>query len=142
MRERERIATYFAPLTLAEPGAFFLTDDAAALKVPAGQQLVVTTDSVIEAIHVLPGATPKQFAQKLVRRNLSDLAAMGASPWRYSVNIHTPQGLPDAWFAAFAETLAAALPGAIAYETAIMSRVKRGAEPLTVGRVICSAWPT
>ena len=106
MSEQGRIARYFAPLANGETGSFHLTDDAAILDIPAGQQLVITTDSVIESIHVLAGASAQQFAQKLVRRNLSDLAAMGAKPWRYSVNLHTPHGLDDAWFAQFAATLA------------------------------------
>jgi thiamine-monophosphate kinase len=105
MGERARIARYFAPLAAAEAGSFSLTDDAAVLAPPDGQQLVITTDSVIEAIHVLPGATPQQFAQKLMRRNLSDLAAMGANPWRYTLNLHTPTKLPTSWFADFAATL-------------------------------------
>ncbi len=107
MAERTRIARYFAPLALEEAGSFSLTDDAAVITPPAGQSLVVTTDSVIESIHVLAGATAQQFAQKLMRRNLSDLAAMGATPWRYSVNLHTPKNLPDDWFAQFAATLGA-----------------------------------
>jgi thiamine-monophosphate kinase len=104
--ERARIARYFAPLAAGEAGSFQLSDDAAVLSIPAGKQLVITTDSVIESIHVLTGATPQQFAQKLMRRNLSDLAAMGANPWRYSLNLHTPRGLNDEWFALFADTLA------------------------------------
>ena len=107
MREHERIATYFAPLAQSESGSFGLTDDAAVLAVPPGKSLVVTTDSVIESIHVFAGATPAQFAQKLMRRNLSDLAAMGAMPWRYTLNLHTPQGLAEEWFAEFSTTLAA-----------------------------------
>lgn len=100
MAERDRIAHYFAPLSQEEPGAFNLTDDAALL-----ESLVYTTDSVIEGIHVMPGSTAAQVARKLVRRNLSDLAAMGARPWRYLLNLHTPSSLPDVWFADFAATL-------------------------------------
>ena len=107
MAEKGRIARFFAPLTAGEQGAFNLTDDAAILNVPAGHQLVITTDSVIESIHVLADATAQQFAQKLVRRNLSDLAAMGTKPWRYSLNIHTPHHVGDDWFVEFAATLAA-----------------------------------
>ena len=107
MAERDRIARLFAPLTAEEPGGFNLTDDAAIVTPPPRQKLVVTTDSVIEGIHVLPRATPQQFAQKLVRRNLSDLAAMGATPWRYTLNLHTPRGLNEDWFAAFAAALGA-----------------------------------
>lgn len=106
MAEHRRIARFFAPLAVAEAGSFSLTDDAALLSTPPGQKLVVTTDSVIENIHVLKDASAAQFAQKLVRRNLSDLAAMGAKPWRYFVNLHMPRGTMDAWFAEFSTTLA------------------------------------
>ena len=106
MPERERIAQFFAPLTAGEPGSFNLRDDAAILTPPAQQTLVVTTDSVIEGIHVLPGASPEQFARKLMRRNLSDLAAMGATPWRYLLNLHTSPACTDRWVAEFAATLA------------------------------------
>lgn len=105
MAEHARIAKLFAPLTQDEPGSYSLRDDAAVLTPPAGQHIVVTTDSVIEHIHVLGGASPAQFAQKLVRRNMSDLAAMGAKPWRYFVNLHTPAGLAESWFAEFTRTL-------------------------------------
>lgn len=105
MTEHERIARFFAPLTAAEPGAFDLLDDAAVLTPPAGKSLVVTTDSVIQGIHLIRGATPTQFAQKLVRRNLSDLAAMGATPWRYTINLNTPADAMPGWFDEFARVL-------------------------------------
>lgn len=106
MTEHSRIARFFAPLAAGEAGSFGLHDDAAILSPPQGQSLVITTDSVIEGIHVLHHATPQQFAQKLVRRNMSDLAAMGATPWRYTLNLHTPHGLAEDWFAEFSATLA------------------------------------
>ncbi len=106
MAEHDRITRFFAPLADGEPGSFHLTDDAAMLDVPAGHKLVITTDSVIEGIHVLPMATPGQFARKLVRRNLSDLAAMGARPWRYFLNLHSASFVRKEWTAAFAATLA------------------------------------
>ena len=104
MREHDRIATFFAPLSRAEPGSFSLTNDAAVLTPPHGMQLVITTDSVIESIHVPIAASPQHMARKLMRRNLSDIAAMGAKPWRYLLNIHTPSSVGDAWFEACATT--------------------------------------
>ena len=106
MAEHDRIARFFAPLSGGEPGSFNLTDDAAFLDVPVGHRLVVTTDSVIEGVHVLPLASPAQFARKLMRRNLSDLAAKGARPWRYFLNLHTSGAVREAWVAAFAAALA------------------------------------
>lgn len=84
-----------------------LRDDAAVLTPPVAHSLVITTDSVIEGVHVLRGCAPARLAEKLLRRALSDLAAMGATPWRYSLNLHTPVGCRDDWFAAFASSLAA-----------------------------------
>ena len=105
MNEFERIARYFAPLSAGEAGAFALMDDAAALTVPAGQTLVVTTDSVIGGIHLPRDASPAQFAQKLLRRNLSDLAAMGALPWRYLLNLHMPATISEEWLQQFSAML-------------------------------------
>lgn len=105
--EFSRIAQFFAPLTAAEPGAFALANDAAALSVPAGKQIVLTSDSCIEGWHVPHGASAAQIAQKLMRRNLSDLAAMGAEPWRYMVNLHVPHDTGDDYIAAFAAALQA-----------------------------------
>jgi thiamine-monophosphate kinase len=106
MHEHERIAKFFAPLSAGEPGAFNLQDDAALLTIPSGQKLVVTTDSVIERIHLPDSATASQFAHKLIRRNLSDLAAMGATPWRYFLNVGLPQSTPLEWLEEFTLTLA------------------------------------
>jgi thiamine-monophosphate kinase len=105
MAEHTRIARMFAPLCAPEAGAFLLQNDAALLTPPKGKKLVVTTDSVIEGVHVPVGTSPTHIAQKLLRRNLSDLAAMGAQPWRYSLNLHTPRGTAETWFSAFARSL-------------------------------------
>lgn len=106
-KEFSRIAQYFAPLTLSEPGAFALANDAAALMPPVGEQIVITSDSCIEGWHVPRGATLKQIAQKLMRRNLSDLAAMGAEPWRYLINLHVPHATSDDDIASFSAALKA-----------------------------------
>lgn len=128
MREREIIATFFAPLTGGEPGSFSLTDDAAVLTPPKGSKLVLTTDSVIEAVHLLPDATPEQYAIKLVRRNLSDLAAMGATPWRYLLNLRVPRGIEASWFSRFS--------AALAREQELFSMVLTGGDTTMGGDVI------
>src|ERR1700753_1961469 len=76
-----RIRECFAPL--AGPGSLDLTDDAALLDCPPGYHLVVTVDQAVEGVHFLPGDPPEAVAKKLMRRNLSDLAAMGATPRHY-----------------------------------------------------------
>lgn len=98
------IRTYFAPLATL-PGAHSLTDDAAFLDLPAGQQLVVTTDSINAGIHFLGDEPPSQLARKLLRVNLSDLAAKGATPYCYFVNLSLPIDTNEDWIADFAKGL-------------------------------------
>jgi len=76
--EDSLIARYFRPLA-TDPGAFNLDDDAAALR-PSGDDIVVTTDAIVEGVHFLPDDPPDTVARKALRVNLSDLAAKGAVP--------------------------------------------------------------
>jgi thiamine-monophosphate kinase len=98
------IARHFRPL--AGPGALDLADDAAVLAVPPGRELVVAADAMVAGVHFLPGDPPDLVGRKLLRTNLSDLAAMGAAPLGYLMTVSVPRGTPDAWFAAFAAGLA------------------------------------
>jgi len=99
-----RIARFFAPL--AGPGGLGLTDDAALVECAPGHRLVVTVDQAIENIHFLPDDPPDLVAKKLLRRNLSDLAAMGARPLHYLLTTALPADRGDDWVEAFAAGLA------------------------------------
>ena len=103
--EFSRIARHFKPL--AGPGSLGLTDDAAVFAPPAGRELVMTADAMVEGVHFLPGTAPGLVARKLMRVNLSDLAAMGAAPFAYLITISVPRALGEDWFAGFAAGLAA-----------------------------------
>lgn len=81
--EFEQIARLFRPLTKGAPEAFDLLDDAAAIPARPGFDLVVTKDAMVEGVHFLPGDPPDLVAGKLLRVNLSDLAAKGAEPYGY-----------------------------------------------------------
>ncbi len=99
------IARHFRPL--AGPGAFSLTDDAAVFAPPAGRELVIAADAMVAGVHFLPDDPPDLVGRKLLRTNLSDLAAMGATPFGYLMTVSAPRTTPDAWFAGFAAGLAA-----------------------------------
>jgi thiamine-monophosphate kinase len=99
-----RIRRFFAPL--AGPGGLGLTDDAALVDCPSGYRLVATVDQAVEGVHFLPDDPPETVAKKLLRRNLSDLAAMGATPRHYLVTSALPKARGDAWVKRFAEGLA------------------------------------
>ncbi len=100
--EDSLISRYFKPLA-TDPGAFDLTDDAAILKSSA-DELVVTTDAIVEGVHFLPDDPPDTVARKALRVNLSDLAAKGAAPAGFvlTLALRTPD---DVWLMAFARGL-------------------------------------
>jgi thiamine-monophosphate kinase len=98
------IARYFAPL--AGEGAFGLKDDAAVVPQHLGCDLVVTTDSVTEGVDFFGFDPPAAIAQKALRVNLSDLAAKGAQPAHYLMNLSLPATVTPDWLAGFAEGLA------------------------------------
>jgi thiamine-monophosphate kinase len=98
------IARHFRPL--AGPGALGLRDDAALIVPPAGRELVLTVDAMVGGVHFLPDDPPDLVGRKLLRVNLSDLAAKAATPLFYLMTVSAPRGTPDAWFAGFAAGLA------------------------------------
>ncbi len=79
-------------------------DDCAILTLPAGKQLVVTTDTMVAGVHFLPDADPADIAHKLVAVNMSDLAAMGAEPAWASLALTLP-GYDSEWLAKFSDSL-------------------------------------
>src|ERR1700710_720911 len=100
--EDSLIARYFEPLA-TDPGAFGLTDDAAVLQAD-GDDIVVTTDAIIEGVHFLPDDPPDSIARKALRVNLSDLAAKGATPAGFVLTLAL-RAADDSWLAPFARAL-------------------------------------
>ena len=96
------IARYFRPIA-TDPGAFGLDDDAAALK-SLGDDIVVTTDAIVEGVHFLPDDPPDTVARKALRVNLSDLAAKGAVPAGFVLTLAL-RGADEAWLEPFARAL-------------------------------------
>src|SRR3954464_13165675 len=96
------IARSFKPLATT-PGAFGLDDDAAALK-PSGDDIVVTTDAIVEGVHFLPDDPPDTVARKALRANLSDLAAKGATPAGFVLTLAL-RAADEAWLKPFAAAL-------------------------------------
>jgi len=98
------IARHFRPL--AGEGALALLDDCAVLDIPAGRQLVIAADAMVEGVHYLPDDPPETVGRKLLRVNLSDLAAMGAAPLGYLMTTSLPHGIAEGWIADFVAGLA------------------------------------
>lgn len=138
-----RIARFFAPLASGAPGALGLTDDAALVDCPPGERLVVTVDAMVEGVHFLADDPPELVARKLVRVNLSDLAAMAARPVGYFLTTALPKSRGDDWLAGFAAGLAqdqaefgitllggdsVSTPGPVSLTLTALGRVPAGAE--------------
>jgi thiamine-monophosphate kinase len=82
-------------------------DDAAVLKTASGKVLVATTDEMVEGTHFLRGFDyPEKIAKKLIRINLSDLAAMGnVKPLTCLSGGGMPKNTPSTWIKKFIKTL-------------------------------------
>ncbi len=80
--EFETIRKLLAPLAHPE-FARGLLDDVAVLPSRPNHDLVLTKDAIVEGVHYLPDDPLDTVAQKLIRVNLSDLAAKGAEPFGY-----------------------------------------------------------
>lgn len=102
MNEFEIIRKILAPLSDGAPGAFQLRDDAALLEPSA---YVVTTDIMISGVHFLPKDPLDLVARKLLRVNLSDLAAKGARPVGYFLGCVWPQNIKSEQIELFASGL-------------------------------------
>src|SRR5687767_15717813 len=77
-------------------------DDCALLRPDAGLDLAVTSDMLVEGRHFLPGTEARALGHKALAVNLSDLAAMGATPRWATLALALPVADP-AWLAAFSE---------------------------------------
>jgi thiamine-monophosphate kinase len=105
MNEFDAIAKYFRPLAKGAPGAFDLKDDAATICVPPGDELVLTCDAIICGTHFLDSDPIGTVARKLLRVNVSDLAAKGARPLGYLLSCLWSPGTTEAVIAEFASAL-------------------------------------
>lgn len=103
--EFETITRLLRPLA-TDPAARGLLDDAAVLTPPPGRDLVLTHDTLVEGVHFLPSDPPETVAQKLLRVNLSDLAAKGAEPFGYLLSTAWSSRCDWTFRAAFARGLA------------------------------------
>ncbi|EHM02999.1 thiamine-phosphate kinase [Acetobacteraceae bacterium AT-5844] len=142
------IARHFRPL--AGPGALDLADDAALLDPPPGQQIVIAADAMVAGVHFLPDDPPETIGRKLLRCNLSDLAAMGAAPLAYVLTVGLPRDTAPGWVQAFSAGLAAdqaefglqvlggdttSTPGPITLSLTILGQVEPGRALRRVGAV-------
>ncbi|HEY1491795.1 MAG TPA: thiamine-phosphate kinase [Steroidobacteraceae bacterium] len=76
-------------------------DDAAVVSVPAGCELVATTDTLVAGVHFPHGSPPASIGHRALAVNLSDVAAMGARPAWALLALTLPQA-DESWLTEFA----------------------------------------
>ncbi len=92
LSEFDLIREYFSNQSYArEDVVLGVGDDCALLMPPAGMELVVTSDTLVEQIHFQRGADPMALGHKSLAVNLSDLAAMGATPAWVTLALTLPE---------------------------------------------------
>jgi thiamine-monophosphate kinase len=141
--EFELIERHFRPLARAAAGALGLSDDAALLDIPSGHKLVVTADALTAGVHFFADDPPGLIARKMLRVNLSDLAAMAATPLAYLMTCALPADVDEDWISAFVAGLAqdqdefaialvggdtTATPGPLSLSVTALGTVKSGRE--------------
>lgn len=99
------IARYFARTISSRPEVDTgIGDDCALMTLPEKQLLAISTDTLVSGVHFLADISPGDLAYKALAVNLSDLAAMGASPAWLTLAITLPE-VDESWLAAFSDSL-------------------------------------
>ena len=107
MGEFELIRNYFAAAPCAQGGegvALGIGDDCALLAVPPGEQLAVSTDTLVAGVHFPDPCDPFLLGQRSLAVAVSDLAAMGAQPLAFTLALTLPTVTAD-WLQAYARGL-------------------------------------
>lgn len=107
MGEFELIRNFFAAAPCAQGGegvALGIGDDCALLDVPFGEQLAISTDTLVAGVHFADPCDPFLLGQRSLAVAASDLAAMGATPLAFTLALTLPTVEAD-WLQAFARGL-------------------------------------
>jgi len=104
MHEFNLIQKYFTWENPPADIAIAVGDDAAVLDIPVGQQLVTSIDTLISGVHFPENTSPLSIGHKSLAVNLSDLAAMGATPKWFTLALTLPE-IDEIWLSDFSEGL-------------------------------------
>jgi len=104
LTEFQVISEYFQSASTKDDVLLGIGDDAAIVQPPPGHRLVVSTDTLIESVHFPANAPAGLVAQKALRTNLSDMAAMAAQPRWFTLALTLPKTDSD-WLQSFSQGL-------------------------------------
>jgi thiamine-monophosphate kinase len=104
MNEFDLIAKYFSRRSFRGDVLLGVGDDAAVVSVPDNRRLVAAVDTIVEGVHFLSNADAADVGYRALAVNLSDMAAMGATPAWMTLSLSLPRA-DEHWLAKFAEGL-------------------------------------
>jgi thiamine-monophosphate kinase len=86
------------------PAVLSQGDDAAVIEIPQGMQAVMSMDTLICDVHFPAQTSAADIASKALAVNLSDLAAMAATPAWFMLSISLPD-YDESWLQTFSDSL-------------------------------------
>ena len=104
MNEFDLIREYFSWPSRDSNVVVGVGDDAAVLNVSTSEQLVTSTDTLIEGVHFSAQADPRDIAYKALAVNLSDIAAMGGRAKYFTLALSLPK-IDNHWLGEFSSSL-------------------------------------
>jgi thiamine-monophosphate kinase len=105
LHEFALIERYFKRYTSRGQGVVLgVGDDGAVLQLPGDEEIIVSTDTLLEGVHFPALSSPGKIAGRALRVNLSDLAAMGARPKWFLLALTLPD-VDENWLAEFSAGL-------------------------------------
>lgn len=107
MDEFAVIRRYFDRAELGDGTIVGIGDDGAVLQPTANMQQVCVIDTLVEGVHFPAHFNPADLGYRAVAVNLSDIAAMGATPRWMTLALSLPE-VDEDWLQAFSEGLLAA----------------------------------
>lgn len=103
LSEFDLIDRFFCHQKVAKSGTRIgIGDDGAILSLSSASDLVVSTDTLLEGVHFLPGTPPEALGHKALAVNLSDIAAMGALPQWVFLSLTLPTA-DETWLEGFSK---------------------------------------
>lgn len=109
MDEFNTIKKYFLQLTSDCKESLDLKDDAAIVNLGSGleadSEMVISKDLLVENTHFFPFELPQNIANKAIKANISDIAAMGAVPKYYLLGLGLPKNIGENWLHSFSSQL-------------------------------------
>ena len=101
------ISNFFKELTSQQDVAVGIGDDAAIINNKTDHQIAIATDTLVASVHFPGDASAEQIATRALCVNLSDMAAMGATPKWFTLSLSMPQELVSTeWLQGFSQGLA------------------------------------